>query len=85
MYKAQNFKTDSKTTISQSKFYLIPGSYTSLWNITNYRNEILQCHRLLSALRYLLFYTFILDGFGEIHIYRKGGTVLIKCSHLIWA
>jgi hypothetical protein len=68
-YEAQNFKTDSKTTISHSKFYLTPGSYTSLWH-TNYRNEILQCHHyFLSALRYILFYTLIVDGFGEIHIF----------------
>jgi hypothetical protein len=67
MYETQNFKTESKTTVSQ--FYLIPGSYTSLWH-TNYWNEILQCHHyVLSALGYILFYTPIIDGFGGIHIF----------------
>jgi hypothetical protein len=71
MYEAQNFKTDGKTTISHSKLYLTPGSYRSLWHISN-RNIILQCYYyVLSALRYILFYTFMIDGFGEIHIFWK--------------
>jgi hypothetical protein len=37
------------------------------------------------ALRYLLFYIFITDCFGEIYIFLKGDTVLIHCCHLIWA
>jgi hypothetical protein len=74
MHGAQNLKTNSKTTISHSECYLIPGSYASLWH-TNYRNEILQCHHyVLSALRYILFYTFIIDGFGKIHIFLEKGT-----------
>jgi hypothetical protein len=86
MYDAQNFNTGSRTTISHSKLYLIPGSCMRLWHI-HYRNEILQCHHyVLSALRHILLYTFIVDGLDKsIFFFGKGNTFLIKGTHLILA